>query len=241
MARPYLEQAKISGFDAMSQVQRRAEVTKYRNIELYRLQRLPNKKTYHQRKKNFEKTEAYIHLTWLERQDFLVELARIIGNWNYARLFAECIDKTFFDPTRSRQTVDEQAFEQIVSRFEQYLQIMTVSQEVNRLGLIIHDNNETSCKRMTELMGKFHERGTFWTRISNIIETPLYVDSKLTSMVQVADLCGFALRRYLEKGETNLFEQIFSRADKKDGRVVGVRHFNEKTCTCQICQSRRIP
>jgi hypothetical protein len=62
----------------------------------------------------------------------------------------------------------------------------------------------------TSLMRRFHKRGTLWTRIQRLIETPLFVDSSLTSLVQIADLCGYALRRYLENGERDLFERIFS-------------------------------
>ncbi len=87
-------------------------------------------------------------------------------------------------------------------------------------------------------MIRFHDAGTLWTKVKNIIETPLFVDSKLTAMVQIADLCSYALRRYLENDETNLFNNIYSRADRKDGRVVGVRHFSEKNCSCLICKSR---
>lgn len=239
MARPYLEQNKIPDFAFLDQAGRIGAINQYRKTELFRLQRINNRKQYHQQKKNFSQTASYVHLTFEERQSFLKEMADLIASWDFARLFAECIDKAFFDPVKARQPVDEQAFEQLVSRYEQYLQIMTVSQESNRLGLIIHDNNETSCKRLTELMVRFHNRGTFWTRVRNIIETPLFVDSQLTAMVQVADLCGYALRRYLENGEKTLFEPIIHRADRKDGRVVGVRHFTGKTCSCAICLSRK--
>jgi Protein of unknown function (DUF3800) len=240
MARPYLEQNKITDFATLNQIDRVAAMSQYRKTELFRLQRINNKKLYHQQKKNFSQTESYVHLTYQERHQFLREMADIIASWDSARLFAECIDKAFFDPLKARQPVDEQAFEQLVSRYEHYLQIMTVAQESNRLGLIIHDNNETSCKRLTELMTRFHNRGTFWTQIRNIIETPLFVDSKLTAMIQVADLCAFALRRYLESGERDLFDRIIRRADRKDGRVVGVRHFAGKSCTCAICESRKV-
>ncbi len=46
----------------------------------------------------------------------------------------------------------------------------------------------------TELMKSFHGSGTFWTQIDNIIETPLFVNSQLTSMVQIADVCAFSFR-----------------------------------------------
>lgn len=239
MARPYLEQKKITNFASLNISDRITEINRYRKSELIRLQRTKNHKLYHQQKKNFIQTEAYIHLTHEDRHRFLSELADIIAGWNFAGLFAECIDKVFFDPTKARQPVEEQAFEQLVSRFEQYLQIMTVSQDSSRLGLIIHDNNETSCKRLTELMSRFHAKGTFWTRINNIIETPLFVDSKLTAMVQVADLCSFAIRRYLENNEMNLFDRIILRTDRKDGKIVGVRHFTHKNCACSICAARK--
>ena len=56
-------------------------------------------------------------------------------------------------------------------------------------------------------------------------------------MVQIADLCAYSLRRYLENGETQLFNLIYKRADKKDDVVVGVRHFSKKSCTCEICMT----
>jgi len=57
-------------------------------------------------------------------------------------------------------------------------------------------------------------------------------------MVQIADLCAYALRRYLENGEEELFDLVFHRADKKDGTVVGVRHFTNASCGCKICNAR---
>ncbi len=66
-------------------------------------------------------------------------------------------------------------------------------------------------------MKKFHRTGTFWTDLKNIIETPLFVDSELTSMVQLADLCAFALRRYLENQEEELFSIIYKREIEIEG------------------------
>jgi hypothetical protein len=105
--------------------------------------------------------------------------------------------------------------------------------------MIIHDNNPTVSKKLTDLMMRFHEKGTLWTKVKNIIETPLFVDSKLTAMVQIADLCSYSLRRYLERSETDLFSNIYARADRKDGVVVGVRHYSDRNCSCSICQSRQ--
>ncbi|MGO9410525.1 MAG: DUF3800 domain-containing protein [Spirochaetia bacterium] len=90
-------------------------------------------------------------------------------------------------------------------------------------------------------MKGFHRQGTLWRDIDNLIETPLFVNSELTSMVQIADVCAYSLRRYLENRQEKLFNLVFKRADRKDGVVVGVRHFASQPCNCQICIARRTP
>ena len=235
MLRPYLEQHKIPNFDKFNHSQRRSAVITFRKRSLYHLQKT-NPKMYHKTKKIYKKTDPYIHLTHDERKALVIKFSKIIGNWRYARLFAECVDKIHFDPTRTKQSVEEQAFEQVVSRFEHYLQNISTPRK-RLMGMLIHDNNETLSARLTNLMILFHRKGTFWTRIKNIIETPLFVDSRLTSMVQAADLCSYALRRYFENNEDYLFKNIFKIADRKDNRVVGVRHFSTDECDCEICTS----
>jgi len=180
-----------------------------------------------------------MHLSFSERCAFISEVAECVSRWSDARLFAECIDKVHFDPVRANTNISEQSFEQIVSRFETYLQHVGKRSPAAACGLLIHDNNETVARRHTDLMKRYHHAGTLWTHIEHIIETPLFVDSELTSMVQVADLCGYALRRYLENGEEELFDLIFQRADRKDGTVVGVRHFTKPACNCKICSAHR--
>ena len=235
--RKYLEQSKIPKFDSLRQFDRRSEVEKRRRAELLRLQRCGNSKSYRQAKKNYEKTAEYVHLTLAQRRQFILDIADCVSKWGFARLFAECIDKVHFDPIRSPWTVDEQAFEQVVSRYEQYLQVTESSDNPHKnYGLIIHDNNPTVEKKHTQMMKQFHRDGTLWTSISRIIETPLFVDSELTGMVQIADLCSYAIRRYLENGETELFGKVFERADRRKDVVVGVRHFSDRKCDCEICK-----
>ncbi len=237
--RKYFEQSLIPMFEDMGYDQRIYEVQKYRNSELLRLQRNGKNKQYKQTRKNYLKTESYIHLTHEQRLSFIEEIAHEVSGWGYARIFAECIDKIYFDPGRSPQTVDEQSFEQVISRFEQYLENTKTSKQQKNYGLIIHDNNQTVAKKHTDLMKKFHQSGTFWTNINNIIETPLFVDSELTSMVQISDLCSYSIRRYLENNEDVLFNAIFKRADRINKKVVGIRHFTDRSCSCTICESHK--
>ena len=110
--RRYLEQSKIPDFQKMDWASRRSAVHLYRTRELLRLQSI-GKTPYRQEKENYEQTKAYIHLTHAER--LKAEGVADLGSWGHARLFAECSDKVHFDPTRTRLSVDEQAFEQVVS------------------------------------------------------------------------------------------------------------------------------
>lgn len=237
--RLYNEQKKIQNFDTLNHRDRISEVNRFRNTELLRLQRTGKRTAYKQTRKNFQKTEPYIHLTFNERKQFIHDIATTVSNWGYARVFAECIDKIHFDPTRARLSISEQGFEQLVSRFETYLQSISRGQDQNCLGLLIHDNNETVSKKHTTLMTDFHRNGTFWTDLNHIIETPLFVDSQLTSMVQIADLCSYSIRRYLENGEEELFDLIYDRADRRGDLVVGVRHYSQQECRCKICSTHR--
>jgi len=236
--RPYNQQRSIPNFEKLNYSARRHQVEIKRRIELLSLQNNPRlSKKYHKTKKFYNQTNAYIHLTFDDRKQFIIDIAKKIGSWHKSRLFAECIDKTIFNTSITKQSVSEQSFEQLISRFEQYLQIISKVQGYKTYGLLVHDNNFTVNKKLTELMKQFHNSGTFWTDINNIIETPMFVDSELTGMIQLADVCSYSIRRYLENNETYLFKHIIKRADRKDGKIVGVRHFGNNTCNCYICSN----
>jgi len=240
--RKYLEQSRISGFESLSWSQRRYQVTAFRNTEILRLQHAGNSKLKKQTEKNYKETSRYIHLSYTERRNLILDIARLLSGWGFARLFAECVNKIHFDPSRAQKTIDEQAFEQVVSRFEQYLQAISAGLgHKSSLGMLIYDNNDTVARKHTDMMKKFHRAGTLWTNVSNIIETPLFVNSEFTSMVQLADVCSYAIRRYLENGEEELFDLVFKRADRRGETVVGVRHFTSPSCACKICVAHRRP
>jgi len=218
---------------------RRSAVDRARTTHLLTLQRKQNSGAYRQAKKNYAHSKAYTHLTFAERTEVIRAVADTVASWEHARLFAECIDKTHFDPNRTLRTIGEQAFEQVISRFQQYLSAVSGMPGQSALALLVHDNNQNVAKKHTDLMRQFHKNGTLWTTVDNIIETPLFVDSSLTRMVQLADLSAYALRRYVENGETELFRKVFTRADRAKGKTVGVRHFAGLSCQCEICLAHR--
>lgn len=224
MIRPYPEQGKVPGFSSLDYEFRRKTVLGLRALNLARPR--SNKKQ-KELLKNYRKTEAYIHLSEDERREFLINLSKAIGNWGDCRIFGEAHDKS----CSSGEKAYEIAFEQIVTRFNTFL-----SQATGALGIIVQDHNETVCRRLTAKMREYHRRGTLWSAIDNIVETPLFVDSQLTSMVQIADVCAYATRRFFEKDETVLFDLIYDRFDRHKGRLVGLRHYTGmQKCMCRVC------
>jgi hypothetical protein len=241
LLRPYLEQTRIPRSDALSRSERKDRVEMLRKAELLRLQRISHSKQYGQTKKNYRETEKYMHLSYAERRQLAADLAECIASWSFAHLFAECVDKVFFNPAITGKTLSEQSFEQIVSRFERFLKNTKKATDRDQFGMLIHDNNDTIARKHTDLMKKYHRSGTLWIDVENIIETPLFVNSQLTAMVQVADLCAYSLRRYCENKEEFLFNEIFKTADRKNNTVVGVRHFTQQPCECRICLAHKAP
>lgn len=240
MLRRYPEESDIPGFRDLDYGARRELATIERSTSLSRLARRRKHREHKLRKRLYKETSAYLHLTLEERRRALHDVARTVSRWGFARLFAECVDKTHFDPARTFRTIEEQAFEQVVSRFEHYLRSRDRADTSEQpYGLLVHDHNQTVASRHTRLMRSFQARGTLWTDVDHIVETPFFVDSQLTRMVQIADLCAYALRRYVENRERRLFDMLFRRADRQRDTVVGVRHFTRLNCRCTICNYHR--
>lgn len=226
MQRDYAEQKFINDFANHDYATRRRLVVAQRTQNLARPR---SKKQQKDLLLNYRKTASYIHLTRDERLKCVEELADLIGSWADARLFAEAQKKSAL-PNGAGDF--EEAFEQVVTRFNTCLKNIG---GIN--GLLIQDNNETVADRLTKQMRKFHRSGTTWAKdIEFVVETPLFVDSELTSMVQLADLCAYAIRRFFDHHEENLLDRILPIFDRNLNKLVGIRHYTRAdTCQCKIC------
>jgi len=234
MARRYPEQEQISGFSSLNQSQRRSEVRLKREAMLLKRATLHGVQSVQGMKKSFRKTESYIHLTFAERREVLKQILEAANQWPDCRLFAECTDKRAFGSTIPTVPPFEEAFTQVISRFHRFL----LGGNPPMHGMLVQDHNQTVAERLTGLMRRFHSQGTPWASdISQLIETPLFVDSRLTSLVQVADVCAYATRRYLENQETELFNLVLPKFHYSGGRLVSARHYRgPHPCDCLICR-----
>lgn len=182
--------------------------------------------------RNYRESAPYLHLSHGERMAILRTLADLIGTWSDAVIFADAQDKSAHQPASPDERILEFAFEQVVSRFHHFLERTDTTP-----GILVQDRNDTAAGRLTMLARRYHERGTPWATYTRIVETPLFVDSHLTSLVQMADLCAYAVRRFFENGEHDLFDRIYPRFDRHAGRLVGLRHYTGRNnCACRVCQ-----
>ena len=233
LSRRYLEQERIKNFELLGPAKRREAVQRARDEFLVRKAALKGAASVQEDRKNFRKTAPYIHLTMNERRELLRQVADALSRWDDCRLFAECTDKLSFKGVSPKVPPFEEAFTQVVSRFHSYLESLTPLEQ----GLLVQDRNETMARRLTDLMRFFHKSGTRWiTKIHHIVETPLFVDSQFTSMVQVSDMCAYATRRFLETNDADLFDRIFPKFRSDGKRLVGIRHYvGSRHCKCRIC------
>jgi len=239
VARKYVEQVKIPDFAKLDWDTRKAEVKKKRIENLSKISLSGDKKKAKELEKNYAKTKAYVHLTFEERSGLLSDVLDAVSKWDDARVFFHSIRKEHYDTDMSHVGgIYEDAFRQLVSRIQMFLLNKGKFEKQVLYGILISDNNDTMNQRLTKLMMQFHESGTHWRGIPNIVETPLFVDSSLTGMIQIADVIAYSIRRFFDSGETNLFDKILPRVDSVRGAIVGGRHHTPKEfCNCKICKS----
>ncbi len=240
--RKYVEQIQIPDFDVLSFVDRIDAVKKIRVATLSKITIQGAQGKFKETKKYYAKTKGYVHLTYNQRKEFLLRVIEKVASWEDSRIFFHSIKKTHYSSVSSRYGgAYQDAFYQMVTRFQMFLDFRGQHSGMKLYGLLVSDNNESINKKLTQLMRDFHNQGTFWRDINNIIETPLFVDSSLTSMIQVADLISYTIRRFFDNNERAWFDLIYPRVDRVKGQIVGGRHFTPgEICNCIVCRDARM-
>ncbi|MFH0792827.1 MAG: DUF3800 domain-containing protein [bacterium] len=157
-------------------------------------------------------------------------------SYETARAFACAIHKASYP---NRDPV-ELAFEDLCSRFDLYLMRLRGQGDRQR-GILILDESthETTLQRLAR---EFRTLGTKWGVVHNLAETPLFVDSKASRLVQLADHVAYAVFRRYNSHDAQYFDVISSKFDSCDGIVHGLVHKQliEASCMCIACMSRRL-
>jgi hypothetical protein len=127
------------------------------------------------------------------------------------RLFASVVRKTKVSPADPV----EFAFEQLSSRFDQYLTRLHKSGDTQR-GIILFDKS-TYETTLQSLATDFRTIGHRWGIIRNFSEVPLFLDSRASRLIQLADIIAYVIFRYFERGEDKYYSIIKHRFDSEGG------------------------
>ena len=132
------------------------------------------------------------------------------------RIFAVAVRK---GSVTNRDPV-EYAFEQLASRFDHYLRRLHLQGDTQR-GLMIFDKKDGE-RRIQQLASEFRRIGHSWGVLSNMAEVPVFMDSKASRMLQLADLVAYAVYRNYQNGDDSFYSFIEGRLDCSDGTVHGL-------------------
>jgi hypothetical protein len=131
------------------------------------------------------------------------------------RLFAAVLEKKNF----SGQDIAQVAFEQLSSRFDQFLGRLHQKGNTQR-GLILFDKSSTE-KRIQTLAKEFKTAGHSFGRTRNYAEVPVFIDSEASRLIQLADLVAYAIFRKFEFNDGKYYDVIAECFDSDGGVVHG--------------------
>lgn len=164
-------------------------------------------------------------------------LGTLVENNASVRLFAVAVDKAGVGP---RDPV-EVAFEELCNRFNLFLQRTFNRTRDRQRGLIVMDESRHE-RPLQALARNFRVNGATWGQFRNLAEVPLFVDSKATRLIQLADLVAWSTFRRYEFQDGRFFDQLIPRFDADGGVIHGLYHARGSTmstpCHCPACMSR---
>ena len=183
------------------------------------------------------RSQPWKSLSQEEARGTIKSVLDVLANaYDTARAFACVVHKPSF-PTRAPMEI---AFEDLCSRFDRYLRRLRAGGDTQR-GLLILDKcaYETTLQQMS--VG-FRTLGTRWGVIRHLADTPLFVDSRASRVIQLADHVAYAVFRRYQSGDTQYLDRIAAKFDAEDGIVHGLAHkeLGNPNCMCIACLSRRI-
>ena len=173
----------------------------------------------------------------LSREEAQGVIKAVLGilnqSYDSARAFACAVHKDSYPD----QDPVELAFEDLCSRFDRYLGRLRNEGDRQR-GLLILDKSayETTLQKMAR---NFRKIGTQWGTIRNLADIPLFVDSRASRIVQLADHVAYAVFRRYNAKDTNYLDVIAPKFDRTEEVVHGLSHKTlDRNCMCLACATR---
>ena len=138
---------------------------------------------------------------------------------------------------QSPDQVLHDTFQDICQRFNTFLVREFKSGRPTK-GLLIIDR--AHAERYRQLIADFQREGTEYGYLGNIVDIPYFARRHDTRMIQLADLCAYAVFRYYEHADTYCFDKVLPRFDRRSPQHPpdGLKHITQKPCQCAACSWR---
>jgi hypothetical protein len=174
------------------------------------------------------------------KEGLLHDVPRLLGSFaspNGFALFAVArapLSVPGVDPLR-------RSFEELLLRFHESLRRLSRLHGVRHHGIVVIDEAKYE-SILQPVVEHWRETGTRFGRLRNLVEVPLFADSKATRFIQMADLVAHGVYRSYEHGDETLIGPLLRGFDSDSGVLHGLVHLVDRyrTCPCPACSSRVI-
>ncbi len=113
------------------------------------------------------------------------------------------------------------AFEQLSSRFDLFLKRLHNKYGDTQRGIMLFDKSSTE-QRIQTRAREFKYTGHTWGKTNNYAEVPVFLDSRASRLIQLADLIAYALFRFYEHNDSSFYDIIKHCFDSEGGVVHGL-------------------
>ncbi len=190
----------------------------------------------------------YAHLPAADRPKLLQDACGIVTGMldKELRLFTVIVDKAWWyanNPGKSGIDLYNEAFEQVVNRFDLFLRRRHADGQSSK-GIMIVDPCATDlCKALKVSLSNFQSSGTRWSNLYNVIESVFFTGSHESPGLQLADLCSYSVWRLVESGDTTLSQLVATAFDREPlssavnpGKWHGIKYLGNDLVTRQALQ-----
>lgn len=192
----------------------------------------------------FHASEIFSRRTWPwnqmtreEAQGIIKAVLKVVADsYNSTNLFACAIHKASY-PTEP--SIINMAFEDLTQRFDFYLNTVNANGDRHK-GLLILDQSSHE-NTLQDLAKNFRQLGTQYAKINHLADTPFFVNSKASRIIQIADHIAYSVFRRYNQSDTTYFDIIAHRFYENNGTLHGLAHKQKYRikCMCAACTSRR--
>lgn len=154
-----------------------------------------------------------------QRKEVLLSALSLITE-KKLRLFAAVIDKSSCE---EGEDLTKMLFEQTTSRFDHFLSRINAQKRssIKEKGILIVDRAKKELE-IQRFALDFKHRGYTWGKLKNMAEVPLFLDSRSSRLIQLADLVAFSIYRFFEHGDAECYDIIRNHFDSVRGRCHGL-------------------